>query len=167
MQEDPEDRVDPMARIFPRVTKCTFKKFGLNFHYTIVLSYEYLMNKRSVRNPPDSRFPLCLACEYHQRGGTQPHILERDNNIVLVTNSTEMSWRKSTCSSGSGCSSLGSSPSSLSPTTASSLQRHRLGFIPLDVCQKIPLLKSFTSIASPTPQKSYCEEQRSPQIPAL
>jgi len=28
MQEDPEDRVDPMARIFPRVTKCTFKKFG-------------------------------------------------------------------------------------------------------------------------------------------
>ena len=31
MQEDPEDRVDPMARVFPRVTKCTFKKFGLNF----------------------------------------------------------------------------------------------------------------------------------------
>ena len=29
MQEDPEDRVDPMSRIFPRVTKCTFKKFGL------------------------------------------------------------------------------------------------------------------------------------------
>merc|ERR1719312_1240458 len=28
MQEDPEDRVDPMARVFPRVTKCTFKKFG-------------------------------------------------------------------------------------------------------------------------------------------
>ena len=28
MQEDPEDRLDPMARIFPRVTKCTFKKFG-------------------------------------------------------------------------------------------------------------------------------------------
>ena len=31
MQEDPEDRVDPMARVFPRVTKCNFKKFGLNF----------------------------------------------------------------------------------------------------------------------------------------
>jgi len=28
MQEDPEDRRDPMARVFPRVTKCTFKKFG-------------------------------------------------------------------------------------------------------------------------------------------
>lgn len=28
MQEDPEDRVDPMSRIFPRVTKCTFNKFG-------------------------------------------------------------------------------------------------------------------------------------------
>ena len=33
MQEDPEDRVDPMARVFPRVTKCTFKKFGLNFFF--------------------------------------------------------------------------------------------------------------------------------------
>ena len=31
MQEDPEDRVDPMARVFPRVTKCTFKKFGLKY----------------------------------------------------------------------------------------------------------------------------------------
>jgi hypothetical protein len=28
MEEDPEDRVDPMSRIFPRVTKCTFNKFG-------------------------------------------------------------------------------------------------------------------------------------------
>ncbi|KAG0726928.1 Innexin inx2 [Chionoecetes opilio] len=25
---DPEKRVDPMTRIFPRVTKCTFRKFG-------------------------------------------------------------------------------------------------------------------------------------------
>ena len=28
MEEDPEDRVDPMSRIFPRLTKCTFNKFG-------------------------------------------------------------------------------------------------------------------------------------------
>jgi len=28
MEEDPEDRVDPMSRVFPRVTKCTFNKFG-------------------------------------------------------------------------------------------------------------------------------------------
>eukprot|EP00092_Neocalanus_flemingeri_P010873 GFUD01011710.1.p1 GENE.GFUD01011710.1~~GFUD01011710.1.p1 ORF type:complete len:400 (+),score=91.68 GFUD01011710.1:31-1200(+) len=28
VEEDPEDRVDPMSRIFPRVTKCTFNKFG-------------------------------------------------------------------------------------------------------------------------------------------
>ena len=28
MQEDPENRVDPMSTVFPRVTKCTFKKFG-------------------------------------------------------------------------------------------------------------------------------------------
>jgi len=28
MEEDPENRIDPMSRIFPRVTKCTFHKFG-------------------------------------------------------------------------------------------------------------------------------------------
>ena len=28
MEEDPEDRIDPMSRIFPRMTKCTFNKFG-------------------------------------------------------------------------------------------------------------------------------------------
>ena len=27
-EEDPEDRMDPMSRIFPRMTKCTFNKFG-------------------------------------------------------------------------------------------------------------------------------------------
>ena len=28
MEEDPEDRVDPISRVFPRVTKCIFNKFG-------------------------------------------------------------------------------------------------------------------------------------------
>ena len=28
MEEDPENRIDPMSRIFPRVTKCIFTKFG-------------------------------------------------------------------------------------------------------------------------------------------
>jgi hypothetical protein len=26
MEDDPVDRMDPMARIFPKVTKCTFRK---------------------------------------------------------------------------------------------------------------------------------------------
>ena len=26
--EDPENRVDPMSRVFPRMTKCTFEKYG-------------------------------------------------------------------------------------------------------------------------------------------
>ena len=26
--EDPENRVDPMSRVFPRVTKCRFEKYG-------------------------------------------------------------------------------------------------------------------------------------------
>jgi len=30
MQRDQEDRVDPMIYIFPRMTKCTFYKFGLS-----------------------------------------------------------------------------------------------------------------------------------------
>ena len=28
MEQDPEDRADPMARIFPRITKCSFNKYG-------------------------------------------------------------------------------------------------------------------------------------------
>ena len=54
MQEDPEDRVDPMARIFPRVTKCTFKKFGLYLLNDIFRFQVFKMfTKRSVRNPTD------------------------------------------------------------------------------------------------------------------
>lgn len=30
MQEDQEDRVDPMIFIFPRMTKCTFFKYGVS-----------------------------------------------------------------------------------------------------------------------------------------
>lgn len=28
MEQSPEDRVDPMVRVFPRVAKCHFHKFG-------------------------------------------------------------------------------------------------------------------------------------------
>lgn len=28
MEDDPETRIDPMARVFPRVTKCTYRKYG-------------------------------------------------------------------------------------------------------------------------------------------
>ena len=28
LDQDPETRVDPMARVFPRITKCVFHKFG-------------------------------------------------------------------------------------------------------------------------------------------
>merc|ERR1719228_2631822 len=28
LEADPEKRIDPMAAVFPRVTKCTFRKFG-------------------------------------------------------------------------------------------------------------------------------------------
>lgn len=30
MQEDQEDRLDPMIYIFPRMTKCTFYKYGVS-----------------------------------------------------------------------------------------------------------------------------------------
>ena len=55
MQEDPEDRVDPMSRIFPRVTKCTFKKFGLNLLNDIFIMFQIfkMFTKRSFRNPTD------------------------------------------------------------------------------------------------------------------
>lgn len=28
LDQDPETRVDPMARVFPRITKCVFHKYG-------------------------------------------------------------------------------------------------------------------------------------------
>ena len=28
LQQDPEDRLDPMSRVFPRMTKCLFHTFG-------------------------------------------------------------------------------------------------------------------------------------------
>jgi hypothetical protein len=28
VQDDPATRTDPMARVFPRMTKCIYKKFG-------------------------------------------------------------------------------------------------------------------------------------------
>ncbi len=31
MEDDPVDRMDPMARIFPKVTKCTFRKYVPSF----------------------------------------------------------------------------------------------------------------------------------------
>lgn len=37
LDQDPETRVDPMAVVFPRLTKCVFHKYGssgeLNFHF--------------------------------------------------------------------------------------------------------------------------------------
>ena len=57
MQEDPEDRVDPMARVFPRVTKCTFKKFGQNSIFIFISIFMVqifkLFAKRSVWNLAD------------------------------------------------------------------------------------------------------------------
>ena len=55
MQEDPEDRVDPMARVFPRVTKCTFKKFGQNLLNDILIVFQILniLINRSVWNSSD------------------------------------------------------------------------------------------------------------------
>ena len=28
--DEPQNRIDPMSRVFPRMTKCTFKKFGFS-----------------------------------------------------------------------------------------------------------------------------------------
>ena len=28
LEDQPKDRVDPMSKVFPRMTKCTFNKFG-------------------------------------------------------------------------------------------------------------------------------------------
>jgi len=50
MQEDPEDRTDPMSRVFPRVSKCTFKKFGpsgtLQTHDTLCVLPINIINEK-------------------------------------------------------------------------------------------------------------------------
>ena len=72
MQEDPEDRLDPMARIFPRVTKCTFKKFGpsgtLQTHDSLCVLPVNIINEVTILPPavPDTsvenlRVPVVLA----------------------------------------------------------------------------------------------------------
>nr|CAJ58681.1 innexin inx1 [Homarus gammarus] len=47
---DPEKRVDPMTRIFPRVTKCTFRKFGssgtLETHDTMCVLAVNIINEK-------------------------------------------------------------------------------------------------------------------------
>ena len=76
MQEDPEDRVDPMSRIFPRVTKCTFHHYGPSGkqpHSLLVLSSNPFFRNREQEGRPlhpwsqhhqreDLRDPLVLAC---------------------------------------------------------------------------------------------------------
>ena len=46
---------DPMSRIFPRVTKCTFKKFGLYLLNDIFIMFQIfkMFPKRSFWNPTD------------------------------------------------------------------------------------------------------------------
>ena len=60
MQEDPEDRVDPMARVFPRVTKCTFKKFGLKFQIIYFQNFQSLLLKKGPSGTLQTHDSLCV-----------------------------------------------------------------------------------------------------------
>ena len=37
LDQDPETRIDPMARVFPRLTKCVFHKYGSSGKNSIYL----------------------------------------------------------------------------------------------------------------------------------
>ena len=39
LDQDPETRVDPMARVFPRITKCVFHKYGASGKSAILITF--------------------------------------------------------------------------------------------------------------------------------
>jgi hypothetical protein len=43
-EKEPEDREDPMARVFPKVTKCTFHKFGPSGTVEVIAFLQYTKN---------------------------------------------------------------------------------------------------------------------------
>ncbi len=77
LEADPESRIDPMATVFPRVTKCTYLKYGssgtVQRHDAICLlpvnsgTSATLMNTTGLNNHvyfsqrKDLRFPLVLV----------------------------------------------------------------------------------------------------------
>lgn len=44
MEADQEDRLDPMIYIFPRMTKCTFYKYGVSGEVSVILSLLFVQN---------------------------------------------------------------------------------------------------------------------------
>ena len=58
---DPQNRIDPMSRVFPRMTKCIFQKFG--FSGTIEVSHDHL---QPMTEPPSD--PRCLMHVANQCG---------------------------------------------------------------------------------------------------
>ena len=60
----PRDRIDPMSRVFPRVTKCTFRKFGpsgtIQRHDAQVIIFTYVILKSSVYDKQMLNFSACF-----------------------------------------------------------------------------------------------------------
>ena len=58
---DQEDRIDPMSRVFPRVTKCTFHKYGgsgtiQNLDALCVLGMNIFSDHKILNNCHNVRF---------------------------------------------------------------------------------------------------------------
>ena len=92
---DPQNRVDPMSRVFPRMTKCIFQKFG--FSGTIEVGKGHICATYDQSHRPTMP---CACCQ------------------------SMWSMRRSMSSSGSGSSSSPSSPASSSSSGSPSSSTH-------------------------------------------
>ena len=59
---DPQNRIDPMSRVFPRMTKCTFQRFGVSGTIEVGQGHVYM---QPMTYPPD---PRCLMHVANQCG---------------------------------------------------------------------------------------------------
>ena len=59
---DPQNRIDPMSRVFPRMTKCTFQQFGVSGTIEVGQGHMYM---QPMTDPPD---PRCLMHVANQCG---------------------------------------------------------------------------------------------------
>ena len=73
LDQDPETRVDPMARVFPRITKCVFHKYGASGKSAILITFtcqnpsDKKLTFKMFRNNSKTRRTVHFGIEHHER----------------------------------------------------------------------------------------------------
>lgn len=61
MEADQEDRMDPMIYIFPRMTKCTFYKYGVSGEVSILSIEIPISNLQTIKQKSQNHKYLSIA----------------------------------------------------------------------------------------------------------